>query len=550
MTKTHALLQRWFKKYRACKSGGVLIYIAFGLPILLGAMALSIDLGRAFILNTELKDFSDAAALAGAAELDGRPGAMVAAEAAARTGISGNLINVQTFATDGSGSNIQVDQVVFLKNLPADGTDFVAADTATTDAEARFIFVSVVDRNVTSGLSRALGVIPDFQTTAKSIAGFSSLTCRIPPIFMCNPLEGDGTSDSTGTYPQFPVSDLPGCSESDTYPGAPLKEECLTGRQLLAKNVGQDSEYSPGNFGLLDPQSCGNKGTNQGANCVGEQLATFAPDFCVADTVDFRTGEAIGPVRRGINVRFDMFDQNFSGQTGNPNYPPALNVTKGYTGSGCGSAQTDPPVAHPLPRDSCLATDPGTCADGRYGDGNWYNPIDLDGDPNTPPVEPYWAINHPGVPEPTASDGPFFKDYQDMTRYEIYRYEIETGLPNNIPNNSPSGENGNPQCYSGPTPSPDPSIDPDDVGVDEIDRRVLPMAAVNCRQVQLDGMSLSGNTNDVPIVGLIRVFITEPIAEPGGGPGSSHQADIFVELAGVLDPGEAEEFRDVVQLYR
>ena len=87
MTKINALLQRGLKKFWTSNSGGVLIYVAFGLPILLGAMALSIDLGRAFILNTELKDFSDAAALAGAAELDGRDGARAAAEQAARTGL-------------------------------------------------------------------------------------------------------------------------------------------------------------------------------------------------------------------------------------------------------------------------------------------------------------------------------------------------------------------------------------------------------------------------------------------------------------------------------
>ena len=38
MTKINALLQRGLKKFWASKSGGVLIYIAFGLPILLGAM--------------------------------------------------------------------------------------------------------------------------------------------------------------------------------------------------------------------------------------------------------------------------------------------------------------------------------------------------------------------------------------------------------------------------------------------------------------------------------------------------------------------------------
>ncbi|MCZ6845578.1 MAG: pilus assembly protein TadG-related protein, partial [Alphaproteobacteria bacterium] len=148
-------LRRYLRKISISECGGVLIYLAFGLPILLGAMALSIDLGRAFILNTELKDFSDAAALAGAAELDGRDGARAAAEAAARSGLSGTLLNVQAFATDGGGPGIAIDPgplgVVLLRNLPADGTDFTVADTATSDADARFIFVSVVNRNIRSG---------------------------------------------------------------------------------------------------------------------------------------------------------------------------------------------------------------------------------------------------------------------------------------------------------------------------------------------------------------------------------------------------------------
>ncbi len=84
-----SILKSLLRNLWTSKSGAVLIYVAFGLPMLLGAMALSVDLGRVFILNTELKDFSDAAALAGAAELDGRVGARVASEAAARTGISG-----------------------------------------------------------------------------------------------------------------------------------------------------------------------------------------------------------------------------------------------------------------------------------------------------------------------------------------------------------------------------------------------------------------------------------------------------------------------------
>ena len=219
------LITHLLRRLRASNSGGVLIYIAFALPILLGSMALSIDLGRSFILNTELKDFSDAAALAGGAELDGRDGARVAAEHAARTGLSGTLVNVQAFATDPGGPNLVIDQVVFLRRLPADGTAFVFNDTATSDANARFIFVSVVDRSVRSGLSRGLGVANPFTTDARSIAGYIAVICRVPAMFMCNPLE-----DTDFPPPRGVTCDL--------GEGVPIRgqEDCLVGRQMLIKS--------------------------------------------------------------------------------------------------------------------------------------------------------------------------------------------------------------------------------------------------------------------------------------------------------------------------
>jgi Flp pilus assembly protein TadG len=254
----------WFElpsKLRASEHGGVIIYLAFMLPMLMGAIALSVDLGRAFILNTELKDFSDAAALAGAAELDGRDGAIDASISAARSGLSGTLLNVQAFATDGGGPGIVVDQIVHLRNLPADGTNFTLDDTATSNADARFIFVSVVNRNVRSGLSRALGVIPDFNTSARSIAGFQAVHCRIPAMMMCNPLEDKLTP--------FPTADLVGCEFADLGVGALLKKDCLYGRQMLMKTGGGKlpgggkAAYVPGDFGLLDCLD-----GKQGTNCV------------------------------------------------------------------------------------------------------------------------------------------------------------------------------------------------------------------------------------------------------------------------------------------
>ncbi len=557
MTKTN----RRLKKFWNSKSGGVLIYVAFGLPILVGAMALSIDLGRAFILNTELKDFSDAAALAGAAELDGRNGARAAAEQAARTGLDGTLVNIQAFATDGGGPNMAIQDVVFLRTLPEDGTNFTVDDTATSDQDARFIFVSVVNRNVRSGLSRVLGVIPDFDTTAKSIAGFNTVVCRVPAMFMCNPLE-----DLDFPVTQADGSVLPGCDPTpypagDLGEGAPLTEACLRGRGMLLKNgggggsgagaPGVTSQYFPGEFGLLECPD-GLIPNNNGMRCVAESIAQSAPPVCIASRAFVQTGQGAGPIRQAINTRFDSYENPHYGGPGiksDPNYRAPLNVTKGYepsNGQSCSEPAADPATVAPLPRDTCFAS--GTCAGNRYGVGDWHGAT-----AEHPGGQGwnYWNINH-GNSGATPPD--FNQTNPPLTRYEMYRLEIESessftlevtqpgpGLPK--PGGAPDGptlEDGRACNYTGGGES-DPAMDANTTGLDEIDRRLLVLTAVNC----LEHGPFQGNQPDgIPVEGYIQVFLTEP-AQTGG----PEQLRVWGELHGVLERGD-EGLRDIVQLYR
>ncbi len=559
MFQATASLRFTLKKLFASKSGAVLIYVAFGLPMLVGAMALSIDLGRAFILNSELKDFSDAAALAGAAELDGRDGARDAAEQAARTGLEGTLVNIQAFATDGGGPTMVIDQVVFLQNLPEDGTDFTVDDTATTDANARFIFVSVVNRNVRPGLSRVLGVVADFDTTAKSIAGYIAVVCRVPAMFMCNPLEEPGFPTPLGADPP--------CI---TGPKAPLvgQEHCLKGRQMLIKSgQGGGGQYFPGEFGLLRCPEAMQAEFGKGAKCAAESVAQVAPPNCVAGRAFVKTGSNTGPITSAINVRFDHYSAQFGGnKTGNPdaprnnsNYAPALNVTKGWKesskpGKGC-SEPPDPSnpldVTAPLPRDTCFDT--GTCAGGgRFGDGDWHDGVrDIE----------YWETNHGNsdMPDPPAN-------YTQMTRYDVYRFEIATemngtapGIPE--PDPAPGGptlEEGKACNYTAGDPNnpagggfTDPALASS--GLASIDRRLLNLAAVNCvEHGPLQGAS-SNNPNGVPIEGVVEIFLTEPASVPGEKAGEekagNDKHNIWGEIAGIVD-SENEGHRDIVQLYR
>lgn len=502
---------RW-QAYLRDERGMVGVYYAIMIVILLAAMGLAFDLGRLFTLNSELKNHADAAALAGAAELDGSLGARARATLAAETGLQETLRNIQTFATDDKGTEVEVaiGGILFLRSLPPDDQEITEDDLATSDADARFIRVVVEERSVNNVLSLALRGLTPWTTNAVAIAGYTQAICKFPPLFMCNPFEST----------DFPVATQECADMLGT--GAPFLEECLPpGTQVLLKFVGgEQANWTPGNAGLLDPPQ-----GNQGASNLATALASDSPETCFGSHVDTRTGQVVGPITAAINVRFDVYNTPmFQSKKNDPEFRPARNVVKGMVedgGNPCNQVDPeDPTVALPMPRDACFYTD--TCAGGgRFGDGNWDR-------------EAYWDVNHPDDTQPL--------DYGTMSRYQVYRDEIANNV---IPDNSPSGEDGNPQCYNGGTLS-DPSDDANDSGDDEIDRRILMLAVLNCVALQEQGYSLNGNSSNLPVERFAKVFLTEPAAGQG-----NEKADIWAEIVGVVDPGDEEAvLHDIIQLYR
>ena len=261
----------------------------------------------------------------------------------------------------------------------------------------------------------------------------------------------------------------------------------------------------------------------------------------------------MGRIRTAINTRFDMYDApGFKNEEGNPKYRPALNVVKGHTHTGnpCNSAPDalDPPIAMGYPKDKCFVE--GNCAGGRFGSGGWTDAADADGDgfvdihDMPDPIldtsdrgDAYWGMNH-GLDDNPLDGNP------NMTRFEMYRYEVE----HIIPDNSPAGENADtshePVCYTGSTFS-DPTLNEDPDHSLAIDRRKFTLAVINCRQVEFDrGKKLAGNATDVPVVGFVDLFLTNPAEGKG-----LDKADIFAEIIGVAPPG-VNGLKDIVQLYR
>ncbi len=76
--------------------GTIGVYVAITAPVLLGIGALTLDLTRIMSVNTDLQSAADAAAMAGADELDRFSGARDRAKATAKDAVT----NLQTFAAD------------------------------------------------------------------------------------------------------------------------------------------------------------------------------------------------------------------------------------------------------------------------------------------------------------------------------------------------------------------------------------------------------------------------------------------------------------------
>src|SRR6516165_3312316 len=70
------------------QNGGVLLYFTIMIPVIIGMIGLALEGGQYFHLNSELQQLADAAALAGAAELDGTSDAITRATSKAETLLS------------------------------------------------------------------------------------------------------------------------------------------------------------------------------------------------------------------------------------------------------------------------------------------------------------------------------------------------------------------------------------------------------------------------------------------------------------------------------
>lgn len=486
-------MARALSRFLCDRRGAVAIWAALLAPVLIGGAALAVDVGRLYNLDADLQSAADAMARAGAVELDGSNDAIVRATAAVD-----NLVhNDQRFA-DRSGA-VGVERLVFLSALPADDSQAVAAEDETTDpAQARYIQVAVRPERVTTIFpAQALSALARINLRAESTGGRTARVCNAAPLFICDPFE-----------------------DSETTLAEAVNDRAVRGRLVQLRGKGGGAKYGPGNFGFLQPPGGG------GASALREMFAQAHPAACFDQRgVELRPGQ-ISSVSQGLNVRFDLYEGSFSKNKNDPEYAPAANVTKGYTGGACSASPNAQAMG--LPRDACFAS--GNCPNmgGRMGDGNW-------------DFVRYMQVNHGAPPSVTIADVTYSLNYSAKTvspspkptRYEVYRWEIDSG---HIPGQAGYGasqtpEIGTPRCFTGGAAS------------DQPDRRLLTVAVLQCRKLDA-AYGMNGNsTPPLPASGFVKVFLTEPM-------GSGSDDIIWGEIVGMLENGVDAQARNQVEVRR
>lgn len=473
----HAALRR--------SRGAIALMFAFSLFVLFGVLALAIDLGRTYVVRTELQNAADAAALAGAQELDQTlDGINRASNRAIAMAAQNNFrFSSQVVIT---AANLAVG------GCPEDAC-MMPISAVTTNALARgqtFLRVQVSSGNIgtffASLMPTASGSeITNTQTFGRAVAG--RFVNDVTPLGVCS------LKDSSGAAYQ----------ENDKIPGT--NELVNFGfRRGMSYNI-----FDLGNIGgpstpyLINPvdvypNPC--HASNASANATAPFVCTgsSAVVTTVPGTVYGNTGVSSGRIQAALNSRFN----DYSGPSvcDPVQSPPDTNIRPfGCTGTGCETPAADwmaptrqsiDPAVMPLPPDYTTPT-PATASD--YG--------------------VLWSYSRAVTAVGTAPDlrpGAAFSPTQWSTLY--------------------SSAGGAPTNTSFPTAT-SPYLDPTRVipptgNIGRPNRRVLNLAIVDC-----GAATGSGSCKVLPVLGIGRFFLQTPASGLSGGP----NAKVNVEFAGLVE---------------
>jgi hypothetical protein len=355
--------------------GAYLVLMAVLAVVIIAIAALILDVGRVLVLRSDMQAAADAAALAAAMELDGRPDTVERARAAARDLLShdARFARITELLGEGGlpdeaitffciiGATTDIDPTAPGFSSFCGGVQVEPGKVAiTSPQEAHYVRVRLdsqmaeeVGRYTTDliflPVLRAFGgdTMDWVGLNAEALAGRNYYVCNYPPLAICDPFEGSGSR---------------------------FRDRMTEGGHIELKQQGSN-QWSKGNFGFLETRS-----GDTGADAVSEYLADANLTGCEPPRITTQTGGMTNKMKDAINTRFDQYESagGFKPQTS----PPAPNI-----------------VAYPLDNSTDML-------DARFGRGNW----DFDG---------YWALHHPTRIKPNS-----WSNLNRPSRWQVYNWEI------------------------------------------------------------------------------------------------------------------------------
>jgi len=455
--------------------------------VLVGIGALALDVGRLFVLRSQMQNGVDSAALSAAAELSRSGGAQARADTAARnaldyaSGISevsellGANISLEFFCAIGSAADPS-DPVVTGNYCTATPVveNGITRWPAVGDADSHYVRVTM-DQSVTSDaysiplfflpVLNLFGMSTDTQSflQARAMAGRNYFYCEYPPMMLCNPFE-------------------------DNSPPQNFQDAMNEGETIILADQGPSSSWTPGNFAFLALL-----GTT-GAEAAADYLADEGVVGCTPPIITTEPGQMTQRTENAIDTRFDLYSNpGFAGAWNS--YPPASNVID-------------------YPRDlTYRAGDP------RFGNGDWDRDL-------------YWNTYH-GWRSPGYGKPPDYNDLIDpTTRYEMYQWEIDNSHPPVRDPGLGSCDTTSTRCDGIPDPTHNPSGQTPE-------RRVFNVAVANCVAQGISGrqtFTIFGQE------GFAKIFLTEQAL----GPPNREIIGEYIEWAA---PGGDSNVHVDVQLY-
>lgn len=271
---------------RSGERGSILAVSAVGMLAFLLATGLCVDISHFYLVKGELKNAADASALAASSALNSLPEGITEAKRRA-------LDVTNNYDFNNNPVTIAPDDVEFASNLDGPYVDEPAARSQA--ATIRFVRVRVAPKEV--GVSFAATVLGATENlSSEATAGMS-----VPSNVHCDFIPLSVIDDNVNTI----------------VPRGTVMPNGSTASGLYVIRAGPQNSVSPGNYQVLSL-------IGTGASEVRIGLASGV-DRCLSpgEEVQTKPGVNSGPVRQGINTRFDDYQ---GGDLNATDHPPDINI--------------------------------------------------------------------------------------------------------------------------------------------------------------------------------------------------------------------------------